>query len=36
MINTLGSPPCEDNNKFVIELQCTIGEKKVELCLIVR
>lgn len=28
MIHSLGSPLCEDNNKVVIELQCTIGEKK--------
>lgn len=35
MINTLGSPLRGDNNTVVMELQCTIGEKKHELCLIV-
>lgn len=27
MINTFGYPLCEDNNKVVIELQCTMEEK---------
>lgn len=35
MINTRSSPLCEDNNSVVIELQWTIAEKKLELCLIV-
>ena len=42
MINTVRAPLCGDNNSVVIELQCTMGERRrrrkkkpVELCLIV-